>query len=116
MFMSVMACVGPKGTTTKTVNAASTTMNGRHPENKGIGLGGNDVFFEQQFDGVGDRLQQSVRADAHGAEAHLHVRQNFSLQPVHRNDGDRESAEHQQDVDNRPENVSRAAGRLLLSR
>ncbi len=28
MFMSVIACVGPKGTTTNTVNAASTTMNG----------------------------------------------------------------------------------------
>ena len=26
--MSVMACVGPNGTTTNTVNAASTTMNG----------------------------------------------------------------------------------------
>ena len=28
MFMSVMACVGPNGTTTKTVKAASTTMKG----------------------------------------------------------------------------------------
>ena len=46
MFMSVMACVGPNGTTTKTVNAASTTTNGATQKISTVGLGGHDVFFE----------------------------------------------------------------------
>ena len=110
-----MACVGPNGTTTKTVKAASTTIKRRHPEDDSVGLGGHDVFFEQQLDRVGDGLEQAVRAYAHGAETHLHVRQDFALEPVHRDDGYGKPTKDQQNVNRRPENarvyVSEAAGR-----
>ncbi len=86
---------------------------GRDPEDESVSLGGDDVFFEQQFDGVGDGLQQAVRAYTHGAEAHLHVCENFSLEPVHGDDGDGKSDEDEHDIDDRPENVAGAAGRFV---
>ena len=63
------------------------------PKDQGVGFGGDDVLFEQQFDGVSDGLEQAVRAYAHGAKAHLHVSQNLALEPVHGDDGDGESGE-----------------------
>ena len=89
---------------------------GRDPEDESVGFGGNDVFFEQELDGVGDGLQQAVRAYAHGAEAHLHVRENFALEPVHGDDGDGESAEDEQDVDHGPEDVASVAPGVTLTR
>ena len=62
---------------------------------------------------VGNGLQQAVRAHAHGAETHLHVRENLALQPVHRDHGDREAHEDQHDVDQRPEHVSGGARRFV---
>src|SRR5579863_2221845 len=112
MFMSVIAWVGPKGTTTKTVNAANTTMNG-DPEDQAVRFGGYDVFFEEKLQRIGDGLEQAMGPDPHGAEAHLHVGQNLPLEPVHRNDRNRQSHEHQQNVDESPEDISRAAGRLV---
>ena len=56
---------------------------GRNPKNNLVGFGGNDVFLEHQLEGVGEGLQQAVRADAHGAEAHLDVGQRLALDPVH---------------------------------
>ena len=69
----------PNGMTEKEASAVKVEMHGREPENRLIGIGGNDVFLEQQLQGVGDGLQQAVRADAHGAEAHLEIGQNFAL-------------------------------------
>src|SRR5947208_92239 len=54
-----------------------------------------------------------MRAHAHGAEAHLHVSKNFALQPVHGDDGDRESAEHEQNINRSPEDIARASGRAI---
>ena len=54
-------------------------MTGREPEQRLVRIGGDDVFFEQQLERVGDGLQQPVRADAHGPQAHLEIGQNFSL-------------------------------------
>jgi hypothetical protein len=54
-----------------------------------------------------------MRADAHGAETNLHVRENFALQPVHRDHGDRESEKDEQNVDGDPENVSGSAWGLV---
>ena len=65
----------------------------RDPEDERVGLGRHDVFLDQKLERVGDGLQQAVGADSHGAQANLHVRQNFPLQPVHGDHGHRESAE-----------------------
>src|SRR5580700_10715157 len=86
---------------------------GRHPENKSVSLGGHDVFFEQELDGVGNGLQKSMRTNAHRAETYLHVSEDFALEPVHRDHGNGKSAEDQHDVDQRPEHISGSARRLL---
>ena len=78
----------------------------RDPEDERVGLGRHDVFLDQQLERVGDRLQQAVRADAHRAQANLHVRQNLALQPVHRDDSDRQSEKDQEDIDERPEHIA----------
>ena len=101
--MSVIAWVGPKGTTTNTVKAAD----------EAVRFGGHDVFFEQQLEGVGDRLQQPVGADTHGAKTHLHVGENLALKPVHRNYGDGQAAKHQQNVNEGPEEVARGTRGLV---
>ena len=54
-------------------------MHGREPEDRLVGIRRDDVFLEQQLQRVGDGLQQAVRADAHGAQAHLEIRQHFAL-------------------------------------
>ena len=42
----------------------------------------NQVFFGDQLDDVGQRLQQPVRADARRAQAHLDVGDHFALHPL----------------------------------
>src|SRR2546422_10463342 len=54
-----------------------------------------------------------MRAHAHRTKAHLHVRQNLALQPVHRDHCDREPKKNQHDVDESPKKFSRRAGRLV---
>src|SRR4029077_4486852 len=67
----------------------------------------------QQLDRVRDRLQQTMRPNAHRPEPHLHVRENLAFEPVHGNHGDGEPREDQHDVDESPEHVSRNAGSYL---
>ena len=85
----------------------------RHPEDDLVGFRRNDVFFKKQLQGVRDRLQESVRPDAHRPQPHLHVRQDLALQPVHCNDRDRQPDKNQQDVDGSPEEIPRRAGSLV---
>src|ERR1019366_10328772 len=47
-----------------------------------------------------------MRADAHGAETNLHVRQNLAFQPVHGDHRDRKPGEDQQNVEQSPKNTS----------
>ena len=73
---------------------------GRAAEQKAVGRAGNEVFFEQQLDGVGEGLQHAVRADAHGAEADLHIGQNLALEQYgvghgQRDDGDDDEGQGQ---------------------
>ena len=81
-------------------------MIGASRKTNGVGTFGHDVFLEDQLEGVRNRLQQAVRTDAHGPEAHLHVSENLALQPVHTDDGERDTAEHDKDVDQRPEGTA----------
>ncbi len=86
---------------------------GGDPEDECVGFGGDDVFFKQQFEGVRDGLEQTVRAHAHGAETDLHVSENLALEPVHCDYGDGEAHEDEKDINHRPEDISRAAGRFV---
>ena len=54
-------------------------MTGANQKMALVGIGGDDVFLEQQLERVGDGLQQAVRADAHGPEAHLEIGQHLAL-------------------------------------
>ncbi len=45
----------------------------RDPENRSVGVGRDDVFLEQELQGVRNGLQQAVRADPHGAKADLKI-------------------------------------------
>src|SRR5271166_2916009 len=85
----------------------------RDPENNFVRAVRNDVFLQQQLDSIGNRLQQPVGPDAHGTETHLHMRQDLALQPVHRDDRDREPDENQQNVNGGPEDISGAARSLV---
>ncbi len=110
MFMSVTAWVRPNGTTRNVVNAVIVTTTGALQNTSLSASSGNDVFLDQQLEGVGEGLQQSVRAHAHGTKANLHVRQDFALQPVHAHDSQRNPGDHQQDVNGGPEHVAGFAG------
>src|SRR5215472_7341408 len=82
---------------------------GRHPEHELIGVGGDDVFFEKKFYSIGDGLKQTMRADAHGAEAGLHVGHDFAFE---QNDVACEKGQHGDDhdgIDHR-QNVRRYGG------
>ena len=106
--MSVMAWVGPKGTTTKTVNAASTTMNGAIQKIT-LSASAGMMFLSAVLDRR-RRSAAAVQVDPHAsAQPHLHVRESCA-QPVH---DSHLFAEYQKDVDRRPKNVSRAARRLV---
>ena len=73
---------------------------------------GDDVFLQHQLERIGERLQQAVRADAHGAEAHLEIGEHFALdqhdvsrdQREQRDDhqGHQDRHEQRMDEDRRP--------------
>ena len=46
---------------------------GGEPEDEGIRIARDDVFLDEELDSVGNGLEQTVGANAHGAEASLHV-------------------------------------------
>src|ERR1017187_9933464 len=80
------------------------------------GLGGGDVFFENQLERVGEGPQQSVRAHAHGAKANLEVRQRLALDPVQEpHHGQSHSREDDEHINQCPELVPRLAGRHLAA-
>src|ERR1039457_266987 len=73
MFMSVIACVGPKGTTTKTVNAASTTMNGAIQKTTLSASAGIMSSFRSDADvHVGNRVRGAKRDDDEDGERRQH--------------------------------------------
>ena len=51
----------------------------REQEQVTAGVGRNNDFLEQQLDGIGQRLQPALGADAVGAEAHLHIADDLAL-------------------------------------
>src|SRR5208337_4068620 len=66
---------------------------------------------EHQLKRIGDGLQQSVRAYAHGTEANLEVCQHLALDPVHANHSHRYSGENNEHIHQRPELAARSTRR-----
>ena len=67
------------GRTEKAESAVNVEMIGADQEDRTVGVGRDDVFLEQKLQGIRDGLQKPVRADAHGPEAHLKIRQHLAF-------------------------------------
>jgi len=52
----------------------------RHKKDPAIGLVRNEIFFCEELDRVGNRLQQSPGADAHRSKPRLHERRNLPFE------------------------------------
>ena len=76
---------------------------GGEPEQGLVGVRGDDVFLEQQLQRVGDGLQQPVRPHAHGAQAHLEIRQDLALDQREISGHQRKSRDNHQGHHNRHE-------------
>ena len=72
----------------------------RQQEDHLVGAGRDDHFLEQEFERVGDGLQQAEGADHIGAAAHLHRRPDLAVgqdarrRPQHQHQADRQQDEH----------------------
>ena len=85
----------------------------RNPKDKWVGLGGHNVFLDQQLKCVRYGLQQAMRPNSHRTQTDLHVGQNFPFQPVHRNHCDGKTQKNKHDIDKRPEQIACLSRRRL---
>ena len=72
---------GPNGITRDRGNGQRQGQKRRQRIDETVRARGRHVLFEQELQAVGQRLQQSVRADAVGSHAALDVRRYFALEP-----------------------------------
>ena len=83
-----------------------------------VDVGRHQVFLGDQLDHVGQRLQQPVRADARGPDAHLDVRDDLAFHPLQIRQRGQQNERHDDasldQADN--EKKSLAGSRLLQSR
>jgi hypothetical protein len=59
----------------------------------------HQVFFGQKLDGVGQRLQETVRAGPAGPDAALYVREYFSFNPLQVRESRHEKSHDDRDFD-----------------
>ncbi len=64
----------PDGQASHGQQRCSNGQHRREPKDQFVRVVRDDVFLDQQFHGVGNRLQQAVRPHAHGPEPRLHIR------------------------------------------
>lgn len=62
---------------------------------------GRQVFFEQELDTVGRRLEQAKWSDPRGAPTVLHMADHFALQPYGIRDRGEQDEQHQRNLDDR---------------
>jgi len=62
------------------MSAGTIAIDRRRREHPLVGADRRDVFLDHQLDGVGDRLQHAVGADAHRSEPRLRPRDHLALQ------------------------------------
>ena len=70
---------GPKGMTANPIMAGTMVSIGARAEHGLVRAGRHDVFLEEQFDAVGDRLKDAIGADFHRTHAILHPAEHFPL-------------------------------------
>ena len=68
--------LGPNGTTAKPIRAGPCEDR-REAEHELVRTGRHDVFFEEQFQAVGDRLEDAIGTNFHGPHAVLHPAEHF---------------------------------------
>jgi len=78
-FTSATKIFAAKGITAKAESAGDGGNARGEPEDGLVRAFGNDVFLEEQLQGIGNGLQETVRADAHGAQADLEIRKHLAL-------------------------------------
>ena len=78
-------------------------MTGREHEERTLDREGHHVFFEEELDAVGERLQQAEGADARGAPAVLHAAEDFAFEQHGVGHGRERDDQHDRDLDDRDE-------------
>ena len=87
---------GPNGITEIEISAIVTARNGAARYKALVHVRRNQVFFGDQLDHVGQRLQQAVRSHAIRAGTHLDVRDHLALHPLQvREHGHQHGENHQ---------------------
>jgi hypothetical protein len=76
----------------KAVSAVKVEITGAIQKSALSESAGNDVFLDQQFQGVRDGLQEAVRTHAHGSQAHLKIGQHLALESARCSRDQRETA------------------------
>ena len=96
-----MVMLGPNGITAKPIMRGHQRQDRREGEQELVGSGRDDVFFEEQFEAVRDRLQDTIGADFHRAHAILHPAENFPLGEGQDHDGQHHDPHHRGDLSQR---------------
>jgi hypothetical protein len=77
---------------------------------------GNQVFFEEELDAVGERLQDAPRAGFVRADAVLHLGDDLALEPDHEHHGDEQQRERDDDLEQHDEHVAESTSTSIGSR
>ena len=95
---SSMVMLGPNGITANPISAGTRARIGARAEQEFVGAGRNDVFLKEEFQPIGDRLQDTVGADFHRAHAILHPAENFALGEGEDHHGQHHDPHHRGDL------------------
>src|SRR5207248_7328813 len=77
---------------------------GRQGKDPAIRAVRNNVFFQQQLDGIGNRLKQSPGSDAHRAQPYLHEGDDLAFRERQSGNQQRQDGQNQRNLDERDEN------------
>ena len=88
----------PTGTIVKIKQRRQERQVGRQLEHDAVGLGRHEVFFEEELDAVGERLQDAEGTRPVRPDAVLHVGDDLALEPDHQHDRDEEHDEGDDDL------------------
>ena len=78
----------------------------RQLEHESVAAIGHQIFFEEQLDAVGQRLQDAPRAGDVGPDAVLHLGDDLALEPDHEHHGDEQQCECDDDLEQHDQHVT----------
>ena len=100
-----------KGITAHAASAGPIDSTGAMKNRCAVRARRDDDFLEHQLEHVGERLQQSQRADAIGADAHLHPADDLALGQRQVGDAEDQRNRDGDDLGQRPYHAARSARR-----